>query len=157
MIKIWTDGSATSNGKLKGCGGWAYILRADGIEMEDADNMIDTTNNRMEMMAVLRALQQLWETKHIYSDKRVIFYCDSDLVVNTLRKNATFSQKKNLDIWAEINVVKDLLEKNGFDIEFMWIKAHDSSNPSEISKMNCMCDKIARKVRDRLKDELKFL
>jgi ribonuclease HI len=149
---VWTDGACTSSGVCQGFGGWAYIIIADNAEMESADGMVNTTNNRMEIEAVLRALKQIKETKHILNDKQIMFYCDSALVIETLRKGATFKQKKNLDKWQAVNKLMSELSDLGFDIDFIYVKAHDKTNPSFESQMNCRVDSLATKARDRIKE-----
>lgn len=153
MIKIWTDGACTVQGTYAGVGGCAYRIEADKVECEDKMAMKDTTNNRMEIQAVIMALQQLLDLKHLFSDdKVVIIYSDSELVVNTLKKDATWKQKKNLDKWAEVNTLTKKLNELGFDIDYKWVKAHtDKSFTQDIYINNKRVDKLAQEVRDELK------
>lgn len=156
MIKIWTDGSCTNNGMLKGVGGWSYYIETDLCEMEDAGGMLETTNNRMEMEAIIQALRQLYETKHIILDREVMFYCDSELIVKSLCKNASYEQKKNLDKWNEIEKLMMLLKSYGFDIDFQWVKAHTNAD-DDISKNNKRVDRLATVVRDKMKKDMETI
>lgn len=80
MITIYTDGSAKTNGSNNNRGGWGLVVIRDGILLETAaEGCFNTTNNREEMKAVLRAFE-LTQTK--YKDEECIIYSDSAYVVN---------------------------------------------------------------------------
>lgn len=152
ILTVYTDGACTSSGTYKGVGGWAYTIQSPIAQMEDAGGMIDTTNNRMEMEAVLRAFKQILDTKHLYDeDSTIIVYSDSELIVKTMNPDGGYAQKKNYDKWQEINKVVDSLEGLGFGIRFVWVKAHDKDI------RNNKVDKMATKARDKMKGVLCWL
>lgn len=105
--KIYTDGANNSNG-----GGWAYIVVIDDkIIEEDYGKVQDTTNNRMEMTAILKALE--------YANKNNIsatIVSDSQYCIYSLTKN--WKRKKNIDLWNQID--KLISDK----ITFEWTKGH---------------------------------
>lgn len=126
---IFTDGSCDPN---PGPGGWGYVWVEEGkVIAEDSGNAPDTTNNRMELTALIEALDRL------PSDGVFTVYSDSQLCVNTINQWAAGWEKrgwkrktgpiKNLDLvkrlWALANAKPD--------IELKWIKAHDGTRWNE--------------------------
>lgn len=157
MIKVWTDGSCTNNGAYKGIGGWAYhIMSTDNQNtFEHAGGETNTTNNRMEMQAVIEALKQIADLRHLFEDEyEILIYSDSNLIVETLRKGGTWKRKENLDKWFEIDDVIQVLYLIGFDVDFVWVKAHNSQCTKEETQLNKRVDKLATKARDGVKDLL---
>lgn len=157
MIKVWTDGACTSSGIYEGVGAWAYYMTATEnlieVEFENSQGELKTTNNRMEIQAVIEALKQVYETRHLFNeDEKIIIYSDSDLVVNTLGKKPKYQQKKNQDKWLEAIDLMQKLQAEGFNIDFQWIKTqHDSKLKDEISLGNKRVDSLATKMRDAMK------
>ena len=152
IITVYTDGACTSSGVYKGIGGWGYSIHCSKAEMENSGGMIDTTSNRMEIEAVIKALTQIYETKHLYDeDSTIIVYSDSELIVKTMNPDGGFAQKKNYDKWIELNKIVDNLESLGFGIRFIWVKAHDKD------VRNNRVDKLATKARDKMKGVLRWL
>lgn len=135
-ITIYTDGACKGN---PGPGGWAAIIRRDGYDEELHGGEKDTTNNRMEMTAVIKALKALGD------DKYTVDLCsDSSYVLNGLKKGwAVGWQKnnwlkkdgtpaKNPDLWAQ------LLELTSKHImHYHWVKGHASN------RYNNRCDELA--------------
>jgi ribonuclease HI len=126
---IFTDGSCDPN---PGQGGWGWVWVEDGeILGKDSGFDPDTTNNRMEMMALIRAFEKL-PTDGVFS-----VYSDSQLCVNTINQWAAGWEKrgwkrktgpiKNLDLVKRIYALS--LAKTGITLE--WIKAHDGSRWNE--------------------------
>ncbi|MGE6227569.1 ribonuclease H family protein [Paenibacillus chitinolyticus] len=155
MIKVFTDGACTSSGTHKGLGGWSFVMfDTDGrSEFEHTGGSTDTTNNRMEMEAVIQALKHIVQTKHLYeSDSKILFYSDSNLVVETLKKDGSWQKKSNIDKWEEIDELVTLLITLGFDIDFTWVKAHDDKSEVESARFNKRADKLATKARDAMKE-----
>lgn len=103
-MDIYTDGSCSPN---PGQGGWAYVIPEKGIEMSGAES--DTTNNRMEMKAILEALRGTTGAVRIYSDSK---WC-----ISTLTR--AWKAKKNLDLIEE---GRRLMK--GRDVKFHWVKGH---------------------------------
>lgn len=152
-INIYTDGSCNTKTNI---GGWAFIIvnieNIENIEnidaIEEKENIIEyygfdynTTNNRMELTAVIKALS-LFDR-----EKNIKLHSDSDLIVKSINEgkikkweeNNWLTKKNNLrsnyDLW------KILLKKSSIHkIEFIKVKAH-SKNP-----YNNLCNKLARKA-----------
>ncbi len=121
IVEIYTDGACSGN---PGPGGWGVLMRYGDHEKEMCGGEADTTNNRMEMMAVIQALKSLKRRSHIH------IYTDSKYVMDGITqwlegwkarnwKTAGKKPVKNQDLWQEI----DLLT-NQHDIEYFWVKGH---------------------------------
>ena len=108
LINIYTDGACRGN---PGPGGWGAVIIGDGPRRVLHGNDPDTTNNRMEIKAVVQALQNI----PLRSD--VTIYSDSSYVINTMTKN--WKRKKNNDMW-------DLLDKEVSirNVGWEWVKGH---------------------------------
>jgi len=135
-IYIFTDGACSGN---PGPGGWGAILRCTGKETELKGSSPDTTNNRMELTAVIEALSAL---------KRpccVILQTDSRYVVDGIEKGWAKSWKKNNwvksdkkpalnpDLWERLLALCET-----HNVKFTWIKGHAGHTENE------RCDKLAR-------------
>ena len=135
-VELFTDGACSGN---PGPGGWAAILRYGEIEKEMSGGMPSTTNNRMEIFAVICGLQAL-KTKCI-----VQVYTDSSYVQNTFEKhwidrwqkngwkNAKGEPVENQDLWRVL-----LEAMRGHQVTFHKVKGH-ADHPE-----NIRCDKLAR-------------
>lgn len=128
-IKIYTDGSCLGN---PGPGGWAALIIIEGKEKEIAGHEKDTTNNRMEMTAIIRALEYLRENlnKTTLATSKINIYSDSNLLMQTL--NLGWKRKANTDLWAELDKLRAWL-----NIKWQWVKAHHTD------KYNNRVDKLA--------------
>lgn len=135
QVTIYTDGSCSGN---PGPGGWAAILECEGREKEIAGGEPRTTNNRMELTAVIEALRALNQGCEIdlYSDsKYVIDALDKGWVYNWKKNNWIKSDKKpalNPDLWETL-----LHELSRHKVTFHWVKGH-ADNPK-----NERCDALA--------------
>ena len=121
MIKIYTDGSCMSN---PGNGGWAAIINKNGKIKKISGNEKNTTNNRMELMAPIKAL------KNINSKDPIEIFTDSKYVKNGITEwintwvlnNWKTSKKedvKNKDLWLELHKLNQSLS-----VKWNWVKAH---------------------------------
>ena len=131
-IYIYTDGSSRGN---PGPGGWGVVMKYKEKIKELSGGHKYTTNNRMELLAVIEALEALKSTKfpiELYSDsKYVIDSISKGWVFNWIKK-PNFSGKKNEDLWRRfLTVYKDL------DINFNWVKGHNGHPENE------RCDELA--------------
>lgn len=131
MITIYTDGSALGN---PGPGGYGIVLMAGQHFKEVSQGYRHTTNNRMELLAVIVALEML---KKPNSD--VIIYSDSKYVVDSITKGWVFGWqkkgfkgKKNVDLWQRF-----LRIYPKHKVRFQWVKGH-ADNP-----YNERCDRLA--------------
>ena len=129
-IEIFTDGSSLGN---PGAGGWCAILRYKNREKVLSAGEPHTTNNRMELLAVIEALKALKEPCEIdlYSDSSYVLNGISKWLENWIKKN--FKNVKNEDLWREFIEVS----KN-HKINTIWVKGHSGHQENE------KCDKIAK-------------
>ena len=133
-ITIYTDGAARGN---PGPGGYGIVLKAGKHRKELSQGFELTTNNRMELLAVIVALEQLKN-----KNSNVTIYTDSKYVVDAVEKKwlfnwekTNFKKKKNPDLWKRfLNIYAD------HNIKFIWIKGHNDNVENEV------CDKLAVKA-----------
>ena len=118
LIEIYTDGSSRGN---PGPGGYGIVLSYNGNEKEIFEGFRKTTNNRMELLAVIVALESLKTSKipvKVYSDsKYVIDAITKGWLKSWIQKN--FKGKKNKDLWLRYNKIS----KN-INVSFEWVKGH---------------------------------
>lgn len=118
MIQVYCDGACSGN---PGPGGWAFVIPA--LNVEKSGYVETTTNNRMEITAVIEAISYLSSTnKRNYSDRRLEIITDSQYVVNSMTKG--WRKLKNTDLWGAL----DFLLSLGWQITWTWVKGH-SDNP----------------------------
>ena len=130
-ITIYTDGSCLGN---PGPGGWSVLIMHKRNEEILKGGKPDTTNNRMEMTAILNALK--WLIKNVKSSTTEIeIYSDSSLLIHSITKG--WKRKANTDIWKEIDDTLSLLNLKGIYINWNWVKGH------HIDKFNAKVDEIA--------------
>lgn len=135
IINLYTDGACSGN---PGAGGYAAILVFNNKEKEIAGGFRKTTNNRMELTAVIKGLKALKEkcNVNIYSDSKYIVDAFNAGWIYKWEKLGWRRGKKNVllnpDLWKELY---ELTKKH--DIIFNWVKGH-SSHP-----MNERCDRLA--------------
>ena len=135
MIKIYTDGSCLEN---PGNGGWAAIININDEIKKISGSVKDTTNNKMELMAPIKALQEIEEQQpiEIYTDSQYVKLGITDWVHKWIKNNWLTSKKepvKNKELWTEL----DLLN-NEFEVSWNWVKAHSTD------KLNNEVDLLAR-------------
>lgn len=130
-ITIYTDGASSGN---PGPGGYGIVLISGKHRLEKSAGFRLTTNNRMELLAVIEGLEALK-----IPDSRVVVYTDSKYVADSVEKgwvfqweSKAFKKKKNPDLW--IRFLKSYRKHN---IRFVWIKGHANNPENEI------CDKLA--------------
>lgn len=137
QIEIYTDGACSGN---PGPGGWGAVLVYNGKEKELSGSEKNTTNNRMELTAVimaLNALNQPCEVKLTTDSKYVCDAINKSWVYSWIKNGWKKSDKKpalNVDLWKEL---LSLLEKH--EVEFIWVKGHNGHKYNEI------CDALAVK------------
>ena len=135
MIKIYTDGSCIGN---PGNGGWAAIIINDGKKTRINGSKKNTTNNQMELLAPIKALNKISKGSkvQIFTDSKYVKSGITEWIHNWKKngwKTANKKQVKNKDLWTEL----DALSKK-FDIKWNWVKAHSTD------KFNNEVDLIAR-------------
>lgn len=120
-IEIYTDGACSGN---PGPGGWGALLRWNGHEKELSGGEEETTNNRMEMMAVIKALEALTKPSNVdlYTDSKYVMQGVTEWMPGWKAKNWQTAAKKpvkNQDLWQEID---ELVQKH--NVTFHWVKGH---------------------------------
>ncbi len=121
MIEIYTDGACKGN---PGPGGWGALLRYRMQEKELSGGEPATTNNRMELMAVIAALEALKRRAKIaiYTDSKYVQQGISQWIHGWKQKNWMTSAKtpvKNVDLWQRLDRLA-----NQHEIEWCWVKGH---------------------------------
>ena len=144
-VTLYTDGACSGN---PGPGGWGAILEYNGYQKELSGGEENTTNNRMELTAVIKGLQALKEPCIVE------LYSDSKYVIDALEKGWAWGWKKkgwiksdkkpalNPDLWE---VLLGLTQKH--EMRYHWVKGH-ADNP-----MNNRCDEMAVAQWKQIKGE----
>ena len=128
MIKIYTDGSCLNN---PGNGGWAAIISINDEVRRISGSVKDTTNNKMELMAPIKALQEVKKQQpiEIYTDSQYVKLGITDWIHKWIKNNWQTSKKepvKNKDLWMELY---DLTKSH--EIKWIWVKAHAGNKLNE--------------------------
>ena len=135
-IEIYTDGACSGN---PGAGGWGAILRYGDVEKELSGGETETTNNRMELTAVIEALKALKKPCNIilYTDSRYVMDGVNSWLPNWKQNGWRTANKKtpvkNIDLWQ---LLESQLEKH--KIKWVWVKGHNGHPENE------RVDKLAR-------------
>lgn len=130
-IFLYTDGASSGN---PGPGGFGVVLKCAGREMEISGGFARTTNNRMELLAVIRGLEAVrWKNAEVH------VYSDSSYVVNAINEGwlfnwekKSFAKAKNADLWRRF-----LPLYRAHRVSFHWIKGHAGHPENE------RCDALA--------------
>lgn len=134
VIKIYTDGSCWHEDRL---GGWGAVLYIGPITIELSGPKSDTTSNRMEATAVLRAL------KAVKTPSKIRLFTDSEYVVKGIETNGWHSKDPenilNFDIWKKM---RPLLHHH--TVKVQWVKGHSGVEG------NCRADYLAGQARKAL-------
>ena len=134
-IQIYTDGACSGN---PGKGGWGAVLVYKSVEKELSGAEENTTNTRMELTAVIKALKQLKEPCKVVLTTDSKYVCDSinkGWVYSWQQNNWKKADKKpalNVDLWEQL---LELLQIH--QVDFMWVKGHNGH------KYNERCDQLA--------------
>jgi ribonuclease HI len=123
MIQVYCDGACSGN---PGPGGWAFTIPELDLDLSGYDP--DTTNNRMELIAVIQALNYVSRN---LPDAEVEIITDSQYVVNTMTKG--WQMKKNTDLWRFLLELLRLFKQ----VKWTWVKGHSSNI------YNARCDELA--------------
>ena len=144
-IYLFTDGAASGN---PGPGGYGVVLQCGSLRKEMSEGYALTTNNRMELLAVIKGLEAIQ-----WKGARVEVYSDSSYVVDAVEKRWIwrwrangYKNKKNIDLWERFIPLYQLHE-----VHFHWIKGHAGHPENE------RCDRLAVEAyssgRELLRDE----
>jgi ribonuclease HI len=120
---VYTDGSCMNNGDKNNRGGWGYVLISSAIpgHSMSSGKATNTTNNRMEITAVLEAL------KRCPNNSLVKVITDSQYVIGTMTKN--WKRNKNTDLWSLLD--KEVQRMKCVDFE--WVKGHNGNEYNELA------------------------
>jgi len=127
-IEAFTDGACKGN---PGPGGWGVVLRMGQHEREMSGHDAHTTNNRMELTAVIRALDALKEPCHValHTDSRYVIDGITKWIFGWQKNGWINSQKKpvlNADLWQQL-----LESRKRHRIDWIWVKGHDGHPENE--------------------------
>lgn len=128
-IEIFTDGACSGN---PGIGGWGALLRYKDIEKELSGGEKNTTNNRMELTAVIEALKALKTTCNItiYTDSKYVMSGITEWLENWKKNSWKTSNKKNdvknIDLWQQLD---KLIRQH--EIRWVWVKGHNGHIENE--------------------------
>jgi ribonuclease HI len=128
MIKIYTDGSCLNN---PGNGGWAAIINHDGNVVKISGSEKKTTNNKMELMAPIQALQKIDKDEQIeiYTDSKYVKLGITEWIHKWKKNNWQTSKKepvKNKDLWIQLYNLT-----SSYKINWIWVKAHAGNTLNE--------------------------
>ncbi|MDR2011272.1 MAG: ribonuclease HI [Bacteroidales bacterium] len=121
VITIYTDGAAKGN---PGPGGFGIVLISGKFRKEVSEGYRETTNNRMELMAVITALEMLkveGSTVTIYTDSKYVSEAiNQNWIIGWQKKN--FNKVKNPDLWKRF-----LISYRKHNVKFVWVKGHSDN------------------------------
>ena len=129
-IKIYTDGACSGN---PGKGGWGALIQENDNEKKLSGSELNTTNNRMELTAVIRALEHYDEAREIevFTDSKYVMQGITEWIRNWKTNHWKTSQKKdvkNKDLWVLLDSVSAK-----HDIKWSWVKGHAGDYGNEIA------------------------
>lgn len=128
VVEVYADGACRGN---PGPGGWGALLRTRGRERELWGSEPATTNNRMELLAVIRALETLRRrcAVRVYTDSQYVQKGISEWILDWKRRGwrtASRSPVKNLDLWQRLDALAQ-----GHEIEWHWVRGHAGHEGNE--------------------------
>ena len=150
-IRIYTDGGCSGN---PGPGGWAYVILLQtfqglNIIAKNKGGQRDTTNNRMELAAVIESLRLLKTMKDmprqvtVYTDSQYVQKGISEWIINWKRNSWRTSDKKpvkNKELWIELDSLS-----SEFSVKWEWVKGHDGNEYNE------MCDAMTQEAIEEIR------
>lgn len=142
VVEIYTDGACSGN---PGPGGWAYVMLDGGSQITNSGADPDTTNQRMELMAAIMALESLPARAKVrlYSDSQYVIKGMSEWIEGWKAKGWKTSNNKpvdNPDLWKRLDAVAA-----GHHVEWIKVKGHDNHPQNE------MVNKLAQEAIERVR------
>ena len=127
-LKIYTDGACSGN---PGPGGWGVLMLSNGEEKELCGGEMETTNNRMELMAAIQALEALSKSREVdlYTDSKYVGDGITKWMINWKKngwRNAAKKPVKNTDLWQRLDEATQRHEVN-----WHWVKGHSGHPENE--------------------------
>lgn len=140
-VEIFTDGACRGN---PGPGGWGVLMRHDGTEKSFCGGELETTNNRMELTAVIEALTALKRPCNVIlsSDSTYVLKGIQEWLPNWKKRNWKTAAKKpvkNVDLWRQLD---DRIQ--GHQIDWRWVKGHSGHRENELA------DQLANRGTDEV-------
>lgn len=151
-VRIYTDGACSEN---PGPGGWAAVFNTENKCFTISGNEAETTNNRMELRAVIEAFKKISKAKQ---NNEFEIFSDSAYVVNAINnhwievwqrnnwKTAKGDDVKNKDLWEEFTSIKEEVCSKGICVTIIKIKGHAGNTFNE------MVDKLAKEEVAKVKE-----
>ena len=121
QVEIYTDGACRRN---PGPGGWGALLRSNGHEKELCGGALETTNNQMELMAAIKALESLKESCQVelFTDSKYVKLGITEWIINWKTNGFKNAKKKpvvNAQLWIRLDAVA-----SEHQINWQWVKGH---------------------------------
>lgn len=155
VIRVYTDGACSGN---PGPGGWAAVFCIGNGTKELKGYELETTNNRMELEAVIRVFERILSNAsgnnsfHIYTDSKYVLLATDNEKIRQWRNKAWCGTNgkplKNQDLLVRLGDLKERLKLHGHNVVMLKVKGHDGD------PMNELADKIAVKQSKIAKEEL---
>ncbi len=128
IIEIYTDGACSGN---PGPGGWGALLRYGEVEKELSGGERATTNNRMEMMGAIAALESLTKPSvvKLYTDSQYVQKGATEWMVGWVKRGWKTADKqpvKNVDLWQRLQAAM-----HPHKVEFIWVRGHNGHAENE--------------------------
>ncbi len=138
QVHLYSDGSSLGN---PGAGGYCAVLKYGDAQKIVSGGEADTTNNRMELKAVIEGLKIIKEPCEVVitSDSNYVVKAINEWLKNWVKKD--FKGVKNIDLWKEF-----LKVSKPHKLKAVWVKGHAGHEENEL------CDKIAKEEATRIKD-----
>lgn len=158
MYKVYTDGACSNNRRGEGIGGFGAVI-TDGrkkVIKKVGGSREGTTNNRMELWAVVAGLKTILKLTNSKNNIDCIIYSDSKYVVSNYIDNLSIwrysnwrksngKEVLNVDLWKKLVYYIPMFN----NVKFMWVRGHDGNELNEVA------DQIATKFVEKLKRRLK--
>ena len=141
IVELFTDGACRGN---PGKGGWGVLLRYGNAEKKMCGGESLTTNNRMELTAVIKGLEALTKAckVKITTDSKYVLTGTTEWMINWKKRNWRTASKKpvlNVELWQRLD---ELIEEH--EVEWVWVKGHSGHLENEIA------DQLANQGIDEL-------
>lgn len=144
LVEIYTDGACRGN---PGIGGWGALLKCNGKQKTLYGGAENTTNNRMELMGAIEALNALQKPSEVvlWTDSKYVKDGISSWIVNWKKRGwrtAANKPVKNADLWLQLD---ELSAKH--EVQWCWVKGHAGNEGNE------MADQLANQAIDEMLDD----
>jgi len=128
LVDIFTDGACSGN---PGPGGWGVLLRCNGAEKELSGGEVSTTNNRMEMMGAIVALESLTKPSRVklHTDSQYVQKGATEWLPGWVKRGWKTADKKpvkNVDLWQRLQAAMQ-----PHQVEFIWVRGHNGHAENE--------------------------